>query len=161
MGATNKRLIMTCELPPKKPVVHSVAKKSIAAKPSGIQEARSESSSESCSNQSITINTVPAMPTAPVVQTKYVIRNVPGKTQYVVKPRKPFTLFVLVGSTPTKHKVGETHCDFAKNQCKVDVTTKRVLDLGLGGSYTFNSGLQLGAIGTGQGNFFGTIGFNF
>lgn len=144
---------MPCELPPKKPAVHSTVKKS-PAKPS-TTNAESASNAESCSSQSITINT------APTTQTRYVLRNVPGKTRYVLKPRKPFTLFVLVGSSPTQHQTGETQCDFSKNQCKVDVTTKRVLDLGLGANYTFDSGLQLGAIGTAQGNFYGTIGFNF
>ena len=136
---------MPCELPPKKPAVHSTVKKTTPA----------TTTSESCASQSITINTTPA------TETRYVIRNVPGKTQYVVKPRKPLSLFVLVGSSPTKHSIGKTQCDFARNRCKVDVTTKRVLDIGLGGSYTFDSGLQLGAIGTAQGNFYGTIGFNF
>ena len=145
----------TCDLPPKKPA--AVVRSGRTAKQSA--PASVSTANTSCSTQNVQVR-IDVKP----VEAKTLPMRIPrpqAAPVYTVKPKRPFSLGVLLGSTPTQHEVGETQCDFARNQCKVDIERKRVVDFGFLGSYSFSSGLQLGVLGTAQGNVYGIIGFNF
>ena len=160
----------TCDLPPRKPAIISHMKKKPALAPAPAAVA-------TC-NLTAVAPASPVIPATPAsqnvnVHTHINIKAVPSRNAvlrtsrpansvvYRVKPRKPFYLGLVIGSTPTQHKVGTTDCNFSISQCKVEVSRKRVIDFGQSGSYSFSSGLQIGAVGTAQGNFYASVGFNF